>query len=256
MDKQFWTAKTLDLPRWAWASMLAGGLLIGLYLRSHSSKGEAEEEEPVEEGYLNSGNLMPPSEPISGGGGGMYGISPEKSAPPPAESEKPPEEVQEEPEAPELPESVPPPEVVVPHPNPAPVENEPIKLPGHGPGQPAPTPGETITPGGPKPPHKKKEKVGPGEVVPIGNNCPAGTVANINQARNEINRLQGEIDGLQNHINQLTNVLQQYPKAKQRGQWEAERNQDRANIDNKRNAINQQQTIIANGRAQPGCGNV
>lgn len=60
-----------------------------------------------------------------------------------------------------------------------------------------------------------------------------------NNIINEINRLQGEIGGLQNHISQLTNVLQKYPRATQRPQWEAERNQDRANIENKQNNINQ-----------------
>lgn len=60
-----------------------------------------------------------------------------------------------------------------------------------------------------------------------------------NNIINEINRLQGEIGGLQNHIQQLTNVLQEHPRATQRPQWEAERNQDRANIENKQNNINQ-----------------
>lgn len=60
-----------------------------------------------------------------------------------------------------------------------------------------------------------------------------------NNIINEINRLQGEISGLQNHISQLTAVLQEHPKATQRPQWEAERNQDRANIENKQNNINQ-----------------
>lgn len=78
----------------------------------------------------------------------------------------------------------------------------------------------------------KREAVAPAKPV-------AGPPSNAEHDRavREINRLQGEIDGLQNHINQLTNAIQAHPKAQQRGQWENERNSDRANIDHKRNEI-------------------
>lgn len=207
----FLTAKTMGLPRWAWGAMLVGGVAIGLYLRMHHSK-EAAGTEISPEGYLNSGNLMPPGAPIEGGGGGASGGGATERAIG-AESEKPPEEHAVAPTAEEveLPESKPPLEPVV----------------ESGGGQPSkggaqPVRGETI--GG----------AGISENKPV---APPANKQEREKIHNEITRLQGEIDGLQNHITQLTAVIQAHPNAKQRGQWEAERNQDRANIEHKRSEM-------------------
>lgn len=59
------------------------------------------------------------------------------------------------------------------------------------------------------------------------------------KAQNEMNRLQNEINGLQGQIAQLTNNIQAHPNAQQRSSWESQRNQIRANIDNKRGNVEQ-----------------
>lgn len=244
--------KMMGLPRWAWGLMLAGGVGVGLYLRSSTSTKKAEQD--VEEGYLNSGNLMPPAAPIEAGGGGGAGAGGERAvgssellpaAKTPLEEATPPSEQEVE-----LPESNPPPEEItatgIQAPAPTrprePVRNEPI---GPG-GNREPIRGETIGGG----------KIGEGHPVGGGGKIGEGhPVSNPEQEKKEriqreqaertaaeklakkqaeINRLQNEINGLQNHIAQLTAVIQEHPRAVQRGQWESERNADRANIDNKR----------------------
>lgn len=214
-------AKTLDLPRWVWVTIAVGGVGIGLYLRSKNSS-ESEPEVTPETGPPNSGELVPPAAPIGsagGGGGGLYGVGPQEKKPEVAPETAPHDEV-------ELPESAPPPEAVVQEPhrtepvNPAPVVGEPIVAPG--------TPG--IGSGRPLPP----------PTPPVSENVPVAGPTNSQEkekARNEVNRLQAEIDGLQNHISQLTQAIQSHPHAQQRGQWENERNADRANIDGKRNQV-------------------
>lgn len=230
MNTEFFKAHTFGLPRWVWISLLVGGVGVGLYLRKHES--EPEPTENSEEGYVNSGSLMPPGAPIglegsyggSGGGGGVVGIP----------VNKPPETIEElpktEPEPVELPESNPPPEPVIGEPHKEPKPPRGGRPPVHAPPIPAPgSGGEAVGPGhpapGPPPPG-----VGPGH--PVEEHSPEKE-----KALAEISRLNAEIGGLQNHIAQLTSVIQQYPNAQKRGQWEAERNQDRANIEHKREEI-------------------
>jgi hypothetical protein len=201
--------------------MIVGGVVIGIYLRHHSQSA-TDETEPSEneEGYLNSGELMPPGAPIEGSGGSRGGGSGGSTPLPPTgqegvkewlEGEK---ELKPGAELPEVPEAQAPPEAVTPtfH------KNDPISTPpgpAISPNMPAPAPSPVIAPAKPiSISQQEKEK-----------------------ARREIDRLQNEISGLQNHISQLTAVIQAHPKAQQRGQWEAERNQDRANIDHKRDEI-------------------
>jgi hypothetical protein len=205
----FLAAKTLGLPRWAWAGMLVGGVGLGLYLRHKNSASEPEEE-TSEEGPKNSGSLVPPAAPIESGGG--VGVS-EGTIPlyPKVEPIVPnPSVAKPEAEEPELPESKPPPEAVTPGPNhPAePVHNSPITTPAN------------------------KPAIGENKAV-----APPADTQEREKARNEINRLQDEINGLQNHISQLTSALQEHPNAKQHGQWESERNSDRSNIENKRSQV-------------------
>jgi len=46
MDASWLKVKTAGLPRWAWISLLSGGVILGLYLRSrNASETEPEEEE-------------------------------------------------------------------------------------------------------------------------------------------------------------------------------------------------------------------
>lgn len=231
------TTHFAGLPRWAWASLLVGGLGLGLYLRHHSAGASASGPEPA--GYLNTGQLAPPAAPIENAGSGVSSVGGIYSSPPrPVPGEAIPLPERENPETVELPESVPPPEVVVPAP-------EPTNLPPIARIPPPPEEGSG----------KDKIKIFPAKEVKQNQTCPAGTQANINNARSEINRLQAEIDGKQNHINQLTDAIQAHPKAAQKGQWERERNEDRSNIDHKRDEVNRFNQVIANGKAQPGCAN-
>lgn len=87
-----------------------------------------------------------------------------------------------------------------------------------------------------------KEGVSPGKPLPApapapapaAPSCPAGTVANIQQNRNEVNRLTNEIQSL---------------KANKPKGWAA-------NVANKEGLRAQCQGAVDRGRAQPGCGNV
>jgi hypothetical protein len=270
MNAEFWKVHTLGLPRWAWAAMLVGGVGLGLYLRQRNIEPGATGEDG-EEGYLNSGNLMPPAAPIGlegsyggsgggvGGGGGGVPIS-----------VKPPEMIREEIkeleegyklpsfEPVELPESSPPPERTVeePHHNQpvsGPVKiNDPIPAPGGG-GKIGISPAQPVK----NPEQEKKERIqkeqaerSAQEKLEKKRNEINRLQGEINNLQNDINRLVGEIDGLQNHIAQLTSVIQQYPNAKNRGQWENERNSDRSNIDGKRQRINEDQGNIDHKRAE------
>jgi len=105
----------------------------------------------------------------------------------------------------------------------------------------AETPGSAGSAGPPKPP--PPVNVGGGGGGGGGNsNCPAGTVANIQHARNERDRLQDE-------INTINNNISAHPNAKERGAWEANR-------EGKKQKRDEFQGAIDRGRQQPGCGNV
>ena len=224
------SAKTLGLPRWVWVAVVVGGVGIGLYVR-HTHKSEPEPE-PESEPQTIGGNPVSPAAPIEAAGGGIPPVGQQH----PSESEKPemvplPEELLPAGGL-ELPESKPPPETVVQEPNKTPVQSTPIVAPVPQPvhNTPISAPG---TPGiGQN--HPATSPIGIGPAVPVAG---ASNQAEKEKARNEIARLQNEINGLQNHINQLTQVIQAHPKAKQRGQWESERNQDRTNIEGKRNLV-------------------
>lgn len=244
MKPDFWKGKVAGLPRWAWAALLVGGVGVGLYLRKHTSESEPVEEEEESEGYLNSGNLMPPAAPIpmessGSSGGASYVPLPYK---PTAPIEQIPTTTEPS-ESPEVPEQQAPPEQVIGEPH-KPVKPRP------------PIPVVENTPIGGKG-GKHPVTVGERKPVPISTSEHERAHREMERLNNEINGLQAdinrlvnEINGLQNHIAQLTSVLQAHPHAAQRPQWEAERNQDRANIENKRNRINQDQANISNKRAE------
>lgn len=113
----------------------------------------------------------------------------------------------------------------------------------------------------PNPPnHHSGEKKAPAPRHGIGNNhpvghggggggggggapvCPAGTVQNIQQNRNEVNRLTGEIQ-------QRRQWIGEHPRANARGQWEAE-------IRDKEGKRSSAQGAVDRGHQVPGCGNV
>jgi hypothetical protein len=71
-------AKTLDLPRWVWVSMLVGGVGIGLYLRHKKEPEESTEPSEPEESESNSGGVVPPAAPIGSGGEGVQPVRPNK----------------------------------------------------------------------------------------------------------------------------------------------------------------------------------
>lgn len=242
MDTAWFKAKTAGLPRWAWLSLIGGGLVLGLYLRSKDTgeEGEAEEEyvspeQAAEEAGLGYGE---------GGlaGAGLVGGSGTTNTP-----------VQ----TPYIPEGFVSmfeqqgtiiqglAQFIEEHPSQL-IERE-----STGGGAPEPGYHEPVIAPTPSTPGAG---AGGGK-----SNSPQCSNADVNALRhnaNEINRLQGEINDLQGKVQQLTNNIQSHPNAKEKGKWQSERDAAQANIQGKRDKVNQLSSQNQQIRNKPGCGSV
>lgn len=227
--------KTAGLPRWAWVALLSGGVVLGLYLRSRSASNEAEgeSEEYPAEGELVEGGL---------GGYGEGGLAGAGLIGPAGGSTSVPVQTPYIPEGftsafstlveqlgSDNTEFAGITKFAIEHPQTNTVIETIREAGGGGPPEPGfhealPTPSTPGTTPKPTP------------------SCSQGDINILRSNKSNIDRLQAEINQYQNNINQ-------HPNAKDVNSW-------RANIQNKREKVNQLSSQNQQIRNKPGCGNV